>query len=351
MTSAQHTDWLLDVRASIKAADRDFHLVKPAIYWRDMAIGATIAYGSAAVFLGSPAFSPWQVIGYLVAVFWLYRVGSLVHEVCHLGRHECVPFKVAWNLFVGVPTLTPSTFFTGHHRDHHTQRFYSTPQDPEYVINVCPRGRIWNLIFYFSFVAIFPLLVFTRFILAPLTFITPGIRDFCLRRLSAFTFNWKYQKSLNKIDRKPFAALELLCCLRAWCIPSAVFLGIVPWTHMVQLYMLGASVLILNQLRQLADHHFEGNGDKLSMSEHITDSCNYVGKDPLTWLFFPFAIQYHALHHMFPSMPYHNLASAHEHLMDNLDEESPYRGLVQPGWFSVARKMLRKGPAVERCVY
>ena len=184
MTSAQHTDWLLDVRASIKAADRDFHLVKPAIYWRDMAIGATIAYGSAAVFLGSPAFSPWQVIGYLVAVFWLYRVGSLVHEVCHLGRHECVPFKVAWNLFVGVPTLTPSTFFTGHHRDHHTQRFYSTPQDPEYVINVCPRGRIWNLIFYFSFVAIFPLLVFTRFILAPLTFITPGIRDFCLRRLS-----------------------------------------------------------------------------------------------------------------------------------------------------------------------
>ena len=50
----------------------------------------------------------------------------------------------------------------------------------------------------------------------------------------------------------------------------------------------------MNQLRQLADHHFEGDGDRLSVSEYIMDSCNYVGRDPLTWWFFPFAIQYHA---------------------------------------------------------
>ncbi len=341
-TAIPKADWVRDVRVALKNADSNFHEVKPAIYWRDMLLGAGIAYTSAAIFLKAPAFSVWQIVAFPVAVFWLYRVGSLVHEVCHLGRHECTSFKVAWNILVGVPTLTPSTFFTGHHRDHHSQRVYGTPQDPEYVVNVCRRGSIWNLLFYFAFVAVFPLLVFLRFVLSPLTFLTPQIREFTLRRLSAFTFNWKYERPLSRIDRKPFAALELLCCLRAWCIPGAVLLGLFPWTHMFQLYLLGATVVILNQLRQLADHHFEGNGGNLSMSDHIQDSCNFVGKDPLTWLFFPFAIQYHALHHMFPSLPYHNLANAHTYLMLQLPKDSPYRDLEQPGWWSVARKMLRK---------
>ena len=261
--SAVRSDWVRGVRTTLKNADLDFHEVKAWIYWRDMIIGAIIAYTSATVYLRSPTFSVLQIGGFVLAVFWLYRVGSLVHEVCHLGRYECVSFKVAWNILVGVPTLTPSIFFTGHHRDHHTRRVYGTIQDPEYVVNVCRRGSALNLLFYFAFVAIFPLLVFLRFLLAPLTFLTPGIREFCLRRLSAFTFNWRYERPLGRIDRKPFAALELLCCLRAWCIPGVVILGLFPWTRMFQLYLLGASVITLNQLRQLADHHFEGKGEKI----------------------------------------------------------------------------------------
>ncbi len=114
---------------------------------------------------------------------------------------------------------------------------------------------------------------------------------------------------------------------------------------MLQLYSLGAAVVILNQLRQLADHHFAGNGNCQSMSEHITDSCNFVGKDPITWLLFPMAIQYHALHHLFPSLPYHNLAPAHTYLMATLPKDSPYRDLQQTSWWSVARNLLRKEPS------
>jgi fatty acid desaturase len=334
-------DWVRNVRATLKDSPENFHQVKPWIFWRDMFFAATIAYVSAAVYLDAPAFSIWQIGGFLIAVFWLYRVGSLVHEVAHLGGHELTAFKVTWNILVGVVTLTPSTFFTGHHRDHHTQRVYGTPQDPEYVVNICERGNVINLIFYFLVVALFPLAVFARFALSPLTFLSPKIREFTLRRLSAFTFNWKYERPIERINRKTFAALELLCCLRAWAIPTAVLLGVAHPSRMFMLYSLGASVVILNQLRQLADHHFEGNGDNLSMADHIMDSCNYIGKDPLTWLFFPFAIQYHALHHMFPSLPYHNLAFAHAHLMRELPADSPYRELTQPGWWSVAKNMLR----------
>ena len=335
-------DWVRNVRVTLKNSNQDFHEVQPWIYWRDMIFSATIAYTAAGIYLSAPAFSIWQVGGFFVAVFWLYRVGSLVHEVAHLGRHELKSFKVAWNLLVGIPTLTPSTFFTGHHRDHHTQRVYGTAQDPEYVINVCPRGSAMNLVFYFLLVAAFPLLIFLRFILAPLTFVSPRLRDFVLRRLSAFTFNWKYERPINRIDRKTFAALELATCFRAWCIPGAVLLGATQPSRMLMLYLLGATIVIMNQLRQLADHHFEGDGENLSMADHITDSCNFESKDPLTWLFFPFAIQYHALHHLFPSLPYHNLAPAHNYLLRELPIDSPYRELTQPGWWSVAKNMLRQ---------
>lgn len=340
--SSPPTDWVRHVRATLKNADQNFHQVNPLIYWRDMILSGGIAYASAAVFLSSPHFSLWQIGGFLMATFWLYRVGSLVHEVAHLGGHEHTGFKVAWNLLIGIPTLTPSTFFTGHHRDHHSQKIYGTPSDPEYVVNVCPRGSVLNLVIYFAMVALFPLAVFFRFLLAPLTFVSPVVRDFTLRHLSAFTFNFRYQRNLSTINRPTFAWLELACFVRAALIPLAIVLGARPWTHMLMLYLLGASVVILNQLRQLADHHFEGDGGRLSVSDHIMDSCNYVGRDPLTWLFFPFAIQYHALHHMFPSLPYHNLAFAHGYLMKELPDDSPYRDLVQPGWWSVAVKMLRR---------
>ena len=78
----------------------------------------------------------------------------------------------------------------------------------------------------------------------------------------------------------------------------------------------------------------------LSLPEHIRDSCNYTGKDPLTWLLFPFSIRYHALHHLFPSLPYHNLSRAHSRLLEQLPFNSPYRDLEQFNWWSVARRTL-----------
>ena len=70
------------------------------------------------------------------------------------------------------------------------------------------------------------------------------------------------------------------------------------------------------------------------------DSCNYTHNDPLTLLFFPFSIRYHALHHLFPSLPYHNLKKAHAHLVASLPQDSPYLSLDRPGWWSVARQTL-----------
>lgn len=331
-------NWIHDARTTLKNAETDFFQVNPYRYWLDFVVSATLAYVSAGIYLAAPLFSWPQIIAFPFAIFWLYRSGSLIHEVAHLPRHELKTFKIVWNLVVGVVTLAPSTFFTAHHRDHHSGRMYGTPEDPEYVVNVFRRGSLPSIALYALHVLLYPSFVFLRFLLAPLSFIHPKVRDFTLRRLSSFTLNWKYEKNLARLDRRTFATVELLCWARASLILIGVFAGITTWHRLPLMYVLAASTLMFNQMRQLADHHFESDGQPMSIDAHIVDSCNYTERDFLTWLFFPFAIKYHALHHMFPSLPYHNLQAAHEYLDANLPTDSPYRNLNQPTWWSAASR-------------
>ena len=335
--------WVRDARQAIRTGKRDFFAVSPLRYWVDFLFSLVCAYGSASVYLMAPLGSWWQLAAFPIAVFWLYRLGSLIHEVCHLGHHEMRAFKVAWNLLVGVFTLTPSPFFTRHHRDHHSQRMYGTPEDPEYVANVLEGGSLKSAIGYFAVILAYPILVFLRFLLAPLSFVNPRLRQWVLEHASSLALNYRYTRKITPFDRRVITVMELLCFLRAAAIPAAVLLGAAPPSRIPLLYLLGLTTLVMNQMRQLADHHFAGDGSVSTVESHILDSCNYTGNDPLTLLFFPFSIRYHALHHLFPSLPYHNLKAAHAHLSQALPADSPYHGLDQPGWWWVAKRTVFGG--------
>lgn len=342
MTTQGNAKWIHDARHALKTSETDFFKARASRYWIDFVVTATLAYTAATVYLISPLFSAAQFIAFPFAVFWLYRSGSLIHEVAHLPGKELRAFKVAWNLVVGVVTLAPSTFFTSHHRDHHSGKMYGTPQDPEYIVNVFRPGSALSVCMYAIHVCLFPAFVFLRFFLAPLSFIHPKVRDFTLRRLSSFTLNWNYERNISRLNRKEFVTIELLCWARASLILAGVALGISMWTRIPLMYVLAASTLMFNQMRQLADHHFTSDGETMAMHDHILDSCNYTDRDFFTWLFFPFSIKFHALHHLFPSLPYHNLESAHQHLIETLPPDSPYHGLSQPGWWSAASATFSK---------
>jgi len=332
--------WIHDVRQAVRDADTDYFRVSPFRYWADFLVSLVLAYLAVVIYLVSPLGSWQQLVAFPIATFWLYRMGSLVHEVCHLGEHEMPGFKAAWNILGGIVILMPSPFFTRHHRDHHSQRFYGTPQDPEYVANMVEAGNAASVVGYALKVMAMPILVFLRFLLVPLTFVHPRIREWTLRHASALTFNRRYERRLTAADRRAILAVEIPCFFRAMLIPLLVILGLNPWTRIPLLYALAVATVALNHLRFLADHHCEGDGGPVAIADHITDSCNFTSNDPLTLLFFPFSIRYHALHHLFPSMPYHNLRRAHEHLVKTLPSDSPYRALDRPGWWSVARQAL-----------
>ena len=145
----------------------------------------------------------------------------------------------------------------------------------------------------------FPIVVFLRFILAPLTFLHPRLRRWVLVHASSLTMNWHYERKLDPQDLWSLTIVELLCCARAWLMPLSVLVAGAPPHRLLLLYLLGIGGLALNQLRLLTDHHLESDGEPLDWESHILDSCNYTGRDPVTWLLFPFSIRYHALHHMY----------------------------------------------------
>jgi len=335
--SELESNWIHDARLAIRDAPTDYFAVNAKRYWIDFLVSLVCAYTSSTFFLLAPLGSWVQWVTFPISVFWLYRLGSLVHEVCHLGQHEMQAFKATWNLLVGVMTFTPSPFFTRHHRDHHSQRFYGTLEDPEYVANVLEGGNWRSVLGYAFHICMFPIMVYLRFLLVPFTFLHPKLRETVLERASALTMNFQYRRKLNAYDRRSIVVMEWMCFIRAALIPMTIFVGIAPLSRIPLLYLLGLSTLVLNQMRQLADHHFEGDGSRVDVESHVLDSCNFSGNDLLTRLFFPFSIRYHALHHLFPSMPYHNLQAAHRYLVEILPAVSPYRKLDQPGWWSVAR--------------
>jgi fatty acid desaturase len=86
--------------------------------------------------------------------------------------------------------------------------------------------------------------------------------------------------------------------------------------------------MLLNYNRNLVAHRYENTGGPMSHAEQLADSITIIGRPLVTELFFPLGLRYHALHHLFPGLPYHNLGVAHRRLMAHLPADAPYRRTI-----------------------
>ncbi|HWB00158.1 MAG TPA: fatty acid desaturase [Pirellulales bacterium] len=331
--------------AAMRKLVGDLYVHRVLIYWLDLIACLVVGYGCAAYYLDAPAWSLQQALALVIASFALFRAGSFIHEITHLRQNEMRGFAAGWNLLCGIPMLMPSFFYTNH-IDHHKADHYGTAHDGEYLpLANSPVYKIW---LFLGQALVLPAYVFMRFLLSPLTFVHPRVRQWTLEHCSSFVMNFRHTLNVPpSAPRRLWATVELACWLRCVLMLAVIVLGVYPWTRMFQLYVLAVAVLALNYNRNLVAHHYRNRGGTMTHLEQLNDSVNITGNGLITELFFPLGLRYHALHHLFPTLPYHNLAKAHRRLIEKLPANSPYHDTVFPTYWSVVRELFADARASE----
>ncbi|HEX3998231.1 MAG TPA: fatty acid desaturase [Pirellulales bacterium] len=315
------------------------------LYWIDLLLTTTIGYGAAGIYLRAPAFSALQIGAYLVAGLALFRAGSFIHEIAHFHRGEMRAFTIVWNLLCGIPMLMPS-FFYENHIDHHNSHRYGTERDGEYL--PLGGGSRWQLLWFWAQVPLLPIYVFVRLlIITPLSMFSPRLRRWALEHMSSFVINFRHRLDIPAIaPRRAWALLEMACCLRAAGMLAAAVVGFSTPMRVGQLYCLALLTLGLNYIRNMVAHHYRNvSGDEMTYLGQLEDSVNITGGPVFTELFFPLGLRYHALHHLFPALPYHNLGIAHRRLMAKLPANTLYHQTVYPSFWAVMHELWTKRPA------
>jgi len=299
---------------------------RPAIYFADFLVSATIAMFFYRIVRQSPLLSPMQLFSFVVSSLLFYRMSLFIHELVHLRSGTFAPFRAVWNLICGIPFLMPSFIYYSH-IDHHRRKHFGTDRDGEYL----PLGQrpSWHIVLFLLHGLIVPPLAVVRFLLlVPLTWLSPAFRRLVHRHASSIIIDPAYIRPLpTKKALRTIRLQEALCF--AWCLGIAVippvFLDRWPIPFLVHAYATGVFILTLNGLRTLGSHRWVHDGGQVTFIEQMLDSVNYPTNPIIAGLWGPIGTRYHALHHLFPSLPYHSMPAAHRRLIAMLPENSLYR--------------------------
>ena len=311
-----------------------------AIYWIDLTLTATAAWGALALAATTHNLAIGLVAG-LVGLLALYRGLSFIHEISHLRPKDVPGFRLGWNLLIGVPLMTPSMMYEGVHNLHHAKHRFGTAKDPEYL----PLERYSKLkLGLFTAISLLaPLGVILRSgVLIPLSFVAPSVRRFVKTKLSALVINPDFVREDNDKTRPDWLAQEIGCWLWCWGVGAATVVGFVPVRVILTWFVLFSLATFVNQLRTLVAHYWHNDGAVMSFEDQFLDSVNVPPPALLPFLWAPVGLRYHALHHLLPRLPYHNLGKAHARLSAQLATTSPYHRVEEKGLFVALTKLFRR---------
>jgi fatty acid desaturase len=313
----------LPIRHLRRALD-DLLVPRPAYYWVDFLASITCFYAGFAATAVLPLNNPLKLLGAVVAVLCVYRAVVFIHELAHLSPGRVPGFRVAWNLLCGIPLLVPS-FLYGSHRDHHARRAYGTPKDGEYRPWGCPGNRIGIVMFASSSFLGLPAGVLRFGILGPISWLNPRIREWVAVNASSLVVDPRYRRDPpSQQEARGWCVQEACVFIYLLATVAALVTGLIDAELLVQLYVISAAALLLNSLRTLAAHRYRSAGNPLTTTQQLLDSLNYPRRSWLIPLWAPVGLRFHAMHHLFPGIPYHNLAAAHDRVMGMLPPGSLY---------------------------
>jgi fatty acid desaturase len=347
VATAEGANWIRLARDIVD----DLHQRSALIYWTDFLLSVSAAWALALYFLLTPGWGALPLLALLASAILFFRAGTFIHEIIHFRAGELKWFSRAWNLLMGIPLLMPWIIYRNH-IEHHSVRYFGTPEDGEYLpLAAAPPHET---IKYVLQAPLLPLLTILRFgVIGPVSWLHRGLREWVLTAASAGVSNPYFRKRFPAAEEWHLRIVEALCFL--WLLALAVLLarGMIGWMVLLKGYVLIGLTLALNWVRNLAAHTYSNRGDRMTLADQFSDSINITGQTWLTVLMFPVGLRYHALHHLFPFLPYHNLGKAHSRLVAVLPAGSPYHAVNRHSYFGAvadlwrsARKTAHKDSAI-----
>lgn len=328
------TQLLKEVHALVK------DLMEPSalFYWTDLLLSAGIGWvalvaacttSSTGVLLAAAA----------VSVLTLYRAALFIHELTHVRSGSLPGFYWGWNALIGVPLLLPAFLYDGVHQLHHAKTKYGTLEDPEYIF--IKRRSVWMTAFLIGHAIVLPSVLLLRFGLGtPLGLFIPKLRTLLIERASSLATNPDFRRRFPKdSDRTRWLVLEWACAAWSWLVVGLAATGVISWRSFFIALGIASFVALVNQVRTLAAHHWDNEeGEQMTIAGQVLDSVNCPETAWFNELWAPVGLRFHALHHLMPGLPYHNLPKAHERLLHVLPPETIYRRTI---WDSLTELLAR----------
>ena len=200
-------------------------------------------------------------------------------------------------------------------------------------------------------VLITPLAGLIRFgLMSPICWVYPAARKWTFRHASTMVMDITYQR-----PEASSRVYRIMLIQEAACFGVCLYLFLHPLLIaktvydplLIHAYAVSVSLIFMNNLRTLGSHRWTGPGSELSFEQQLLDSCDYPHRPWITELWGPTGTRYHATHHLFPSLPYHNLGKAHRRLIAGLPADSLFHETVRVSLLGEIKSLWERSSRVQ----
>lgn len=338
-----------DIRLPLKeltALVRDLQQPRASVYWSDL-IGCFVVAG-VGYYLSTPFpdallnVSPLAIAGFVMAVLALYRASYFNHELAHHAL-RLPGFEFGWNVLIGIPLLIPS-FLYSDHRNHHSVRGFGNDTDVEYFPPHLRGLRGAAILLAMCFVL--PLIYIARFsVLLTAATVSARARHWVdVHASSLGILGLSRRAAPTAAERRVWRIQEYACGAYLAVNGLLLLTGIIPLTALLHFYAILVALLFLHGIRIIVGHRYESSGDPRDRLGQVLDSYNFTRHPIATKLLAPLGFHLHALHHLFPNIPYHNMPEAHRRLAAALPKDSLYHAVEAPSYFAEVWRFLMRRP-------
>jgi fatty acid desaturase len=316
------------IAAQARGLVRDLHTPAPRIYWTDLLVTGAVAW---LAFTASVLYrtGSWQMFSALiVCICAFYRGLCFLHEISHMRAGVLRGFEIMWNIIFGIPLLLPSFMYVGVHQYHHNLATYGTNRDPEYLPFSGKPLMITVFVFQSLLIPVFVLVRF--FVLVPASFLIPRFHRALCVCFSSLCLNPRFRRDVTAQLESNIRRWEIVTVLAWVAVAAMLIIDHVAWRSLLTWYAVFAGVAVVNTIRTLGAHRYTSDGTPIGRDAQLIDSIDTPGA-VWTELWAPVGLRYHALHHYFPGIPYHNLNAAYLRLVASLPADALYRLASSPG--------------------